>query len=307
MSDLLDILFKFDYFGCLLIGFPLNIILIILIIFKTPKEMKTHSLILIQSCVIDILLLIIQLLVQGYYLLDTEGNSFVIFPNGIMLYLMKDFDPIICHTVFAFLLYLGDLNLHGLCVQFVYRYLILNRNMKINFRRYLYIFSIAIFLTLIHILHLFFFLIPYTNGGINYFDNFNKTLPFIQYKTEKMTFLTNLPIILIEISAYLIIIICGFKMVKYVNLNTNFDGNLKRLNKQLTRVLIILAVIPFIDQSGLVFLSSSTKINNTTTNIIRILIYIFFHLTPVFNPIICILTNTPYRNAIFKRSQINPQ
>jgi len=56
----------------------------------------------------------------------------------------------------------------------------------------------------------------------------------------KMTFLTNLPIILIEISAYLIIIICGFKMVRYVNLNTNFDGNLKRLNKQLTRVLIIL-------------------------------------------------------------------
>jgi len=60
--------------------------------------------------------------------------------------------------------------------------------MKINFRRYLYIFSIAIFLTLIHILHLFFFLIPYTNGGINYFDNFNKTLPFIQYKTEKVKF-----------------------------------------------------------------------------------------------------------------------
>ena len=62
--DLLNILFKFDYFVCILIGFPLNIILIVLIIFKTSNEMKTHSRILIQSCVLDILILIIQLFVQ---------------------------------------------------------------------------------------------------------------------------------------------------------------------------------------------------------------------------------------------------
>ena len=48
---------------------------------------------------------------------------------------------------------------------------------------------------------------------------------------------------LTELSAYLIIIICGFKMVRYVNLNTNLDGNLKRLNKQLTKVLILLVSI----------------------------------------------------------------
>jgi len=63
--DLLDFLFKFDYFICLLIGFPLNILLIILIIFKTPKEMKTHSQILIQNCVVDILMLIVQMFVEG--------------------------------------------------------------------------------------------------------------------------------------------------------------------------------------------------------------------------------------------------
>ena len=59
-----DILFKFDYFICSLIGFPLNIILIILIIFKTPKEMKKHSQILIQICILDILVLLIQLFLQ---------------------------------------------------------------------------------------------------------------------------------------------------------------------------------------------------------------------------------------------------
>ena len=55
-----------------------------------------------------------------------------------------------------------------------------------------------------------------------------------------MNVLSLLPVALIEISAYLIIFICGFKMVRYVNLNTNLDGDLKRLNKLLTKVLIIL-------------------------------------------------------------------
>jgi len=48
------------------------------------------------------------------------------------------------------------------------------------------------------------------------------------------------PVALTQTVPYLIIIICGFKMVRYVNLNTNLDGDLKRLNKLLTKVLILL-------------------------------------------------------------------
>nr|CAD2164010.1 unnamed protein product [Meloidogyne enterolobii] len=51
----------------------------------------------------------------------------------------------------------------------------------------------------------------------------------------------------------------------------------------------------------------NSETNNNITNIIRILFFINYHLIPLFNPIICILTNTPYRNAIFNRSQVNPQ
>nr|CAD2174022.1 unnamed protein product [Meloidogyne enterolobii] len=305
--DILDILFKLDYFVCLLIGFPLNILLIILIIFKTPKEMKTHSRILIQNCVLDILMLICQLFVQVYYILDTEGNTIHIIPNGILISLMKEnFNPFICHIVITLWIYIGVLNTHGLCVQFIYRYLVLNRNIKINFRRYLFMLSILLFVLLFYILDFIFFLMPYSNGGIKYFDNFNKTLPFIQYKMETMNFLSQLPVALIEIFAYLIIFVCGFKMVRFVNLNTNFDGNLKRLNKLLTKVLIILALVPFVNQAGILFFAIYSETNNIT-NIIRIFILINYHLTPLFNPIICILTNTPYRNAIFNRSQVNPQ
>nr|CAD2182332.1 unnamed protein product [Meloidogyne enterolobii] len=126
--DILDILFKLDYFVCLLIGFPLNIILIILIIFKTPKEMKTHSRILIQNCVLDILLLINQMLVQQFYILDTEGNTIMIFPNGILLiFVNENFNPLISYVVFIVWAFISYLNTHGLSVQFIYRYLVLNR------------------------------------------------------------------------------------------------------------------------------------------------------------------------------------
>ena len=47
--------------------------------------------------------------------------------------------------------------------------------------------------------------------------------------------------------------------------------------------------------------------NKDVLNIVQILINILYHLVPLFNPIICILTNTPYRNAIFNRSQVHPQ
>ncbi|CAK5090773.1 unnamed protein product [Meloidogyne enterolobii] len=60
----MDIFLFWDFWGSLLLGYPLNIILIILIIFKTPKEMKTHSRILIQNCVLDILMLTVQMFIQ---------------------------------------------------------------------------------------------------------------------------------------------------------------------------------------------------------------------------------------------------
>nr|CAD2135774.1 unnamed protein product [Meloidogyne enterolobii] len=94
-----DILIKFDYFACLLIGFPLNIILIILIIFKTPNEMKTHSQILIQNCVLDILMLTVQMLLQMFYIIDTDGLSNIIFTGGILFNYRIISNRMACHSI----------------------------------------------------------------------------------------------------------------------------------------------------------------------------------------------------------------
>jgi len=60
--------------------------------------------------------------------------------------------------------------------------------MKLDYRHYLYMVSIALFVTLFFSLDLVLFIIPYSNGGIKHFDNFNKTWPFFQCKMETVIF-----------------------------------------------------------------------------------------------------------------------
>nr|CAD2163018.1 unnamed protein product [Meloidogyne enterolobii] len=278
MPNLYDIFFNVDFWGSLLLGYPLNIILIILIIFKTPKEMETHSRILIQNCVLDILGLISQMFDQMFYIIDDNGYSAFIFTNGILFeYMTNNFNKIICQSFIIIGQFFFIINLYGLCAQFIYRYLILNRNMKPNFKRYLYMFSIVLIIGLFYNLIIIFYVMQYIGGGIKQFDAeyLNKTLPFVITKSED---LSSLIMTLIAILPFIIIFICGFKMVYYVNLHTGFDQNMKRLLKQLTKTLILLAIIPSINQFLTllaVFLGFIYKTNDSTKENINILIYLW--------------------------------
>uniref|UniRef100_A0A914LIE3 G-protein coupled receptors family 1 profile domain-containing protein n=1 Tax=Meloidogyne incognita TaxID=6306 RepID=A0A914LIE3_MELIC len=184
--------------------------------------------------------------------------------------------------------------------------------MKPNFKRYLYMFSIVLIIGLFYNLIIIFYVMQYIGGGIKQFDAeyLNKTLPFVITKSED---LSSLIMTLIAILPFIIIFICGFKMVHYVNLHTGFDQNMKRLLKQLTKTLILLAIIPSINQFLTllaVFLGFIYKTNDSTKeniNIFNIFMVIFQHFTPVFNPIVCILTNKPYKEAVFNRLRIHPQ
>uniref|UniRef100_A0A914M0T3 Candidate secreted effector n=1 Tax=Meloidogyne incognita TaxID=6306 RepID=A0A914M0T3_MELIC len=48
--------------------------------------------------------------------------------------------------------------------------------------------SVALFMTLLLMLDAVLFRIQYSFGGIKYFDDFNKTLPFVQCKTGSYFF-----------------------------------------------------------------------------------------------------------------------
>ncbi|KAL7080210.1 hypothetical protein ACQ4LE_000955 [Meloidogyne hapla] len=312
LNNLIELIYNLEYWICLLFGFPLNILVIILIIYKTPKEMKTHSRILIQNCIIDILQLTFQMILQTFYISDSNGKIFIIFTNGILIKIVKEnFNPFILYILYIIWVFISILNLLGLSVQFVYRYLILNRNIKITLRRYFCMFSVALLVDTICTLQLVFFLSPYSDGGIKQFNegHFNKTWPFFEsnYKHNELSFIINIPLVIIQIIPFFIIFVCAYKMIRYVYLNSNFDSELKIMVKQLTKTLIILAITPLISKAGTIFVVFFVYLGNEPINLIRFFIYICYHLNPLFNPIICILTNKPYRNAVFNRLRINPQ
>nr|CAD2192345.1 unnamed protein product [Meloidogyne enterolobii] len=180
--------------------------------------------------------------------------------------------------------------------------------MKPNFKRYLYMFSSVLLVGVFY--NLLFIFFATFDGGIKMLDEVNRTLPFIIMKSTQD--LPSIIMILIIILPFIIIFICGFKMVYYVNSHTGFDQNMKRLLKQLTKTLIILAIIPFINQflALLVILfkfNNEPSNNENSKNIICIFLVMFTHFTPVFNPIFCIITNKPYREAVFNRLKIHPQ
>nr|CAD2138796.1 unnamed protein product [Meloidogyne enterolobii] len=281
--------------------------------------METHSRILIQNCVLDILFLTYVMFAQMFYIIDADGNSVLIFTDGIFIEFIKNnFDKIICKSFILTGNFFYITILYGLCAQFVFRYLILNRNMTINYRTYLfYMFSTVFVVGSFYNLICIFYAMNYFDGGIKHFDEeyLNKTLPFVIMKSEVylpaliMTFV-------IVILPYLIIFICGFKMVYYVNLHTGLSQNMKRLLKQLTKTLIILIFIPFINQIFILlvlfFIAYNNRMNSSTKendilNLIYIFLSIFTHFMPVFNPIVCIITNKPYKEAVFKTLRIHPQ
>ncbi|CAK5029124.1 unnamed protein product [Meloidogyne enterolobii] len=96
-----------------------------------------------------------------------------------------------------------------------------------------------------------------------------------------------------------------------------YDGGIKQFD-ELNRILPYVStkvqvIIPFINQllPILTVLVTLNKTNDSSKdndiNPIYIFLAIFTHFTPVFNPIVCIITNKPYKEAVFNRLKIHPQ
>ncbi|CAK5083057.1 unnamed protein product [Meloidogyne enterolobii] len=104
---------------CLSIGVSLNILLIWLIFKQTPKEKQIYSQILLQTCIIDILLLIMGELVQPIFFVQNGVAKDIMI--GQLSFLPNPF----YHFVFIVWFIIFYFSLIGLGIQFIYRYLIL--------------------------------------------------------------------------------------------------------------------------------------------------------------------------------------
>ncbi|KAF7633681.1 hypothetical protein Mgra_00006862, partial [Meloidogyne graminicola] len=136
-------------------------------------------------------------------------------------------NPFIFYIFHLIEVFIYILNLGGICIQFVYRYLILNRNKNISFCKYLYMFSIALIITLFYWLDNLYFIYPYLDDGSKQIiiGNFIKELAFTQFKNKEISFLAQMPLVILNIIQYFIIIVCAFKMIKYVHSNTELQFN----------------------------------------------------------------------------------
>uniref|UniRef100_A0A914HXN1 G protein-coupled receptor n=1 Tax=Globodera rostochiensis TaxID=31243 RepID=A0A914HXN1_GLORO len=123
---------------CLLVGVPLNLLLIWLLLRRTSKEMRVYSQILVQTCVVDLLVLVLGELVQPVFFVDNGiGHDLMAGPLQIVPNPAN-------HIVFMLWFGLFYFSTEGLAVQFVFRYLTICRKMPMNTLKYFALLTVAL-------------------------------------------------------------------------------------------------------------------------------------------------------------------
>ncbi|KAL3083855.1 hypothetical protein niasHS_008217 [Heterodera schachtii] len=108
----------------LFLALCLNAILILLVVKRSPKEMKVYKRILIQTALVDIALSVLSFLSQDVGI-STNGWTLVLSVSQFSDYLSfsAQFGKLLINSW----LIMQFFSVFGLCVQFVYRFLVLNR------------------------------------------------------------------------------------------------------------------------------------------------------------------------------------
>ncbi|KAL3071513.1 hypothetical protein niasHT_031877 [Heterodera trifolii] len=108
----------------LFLALCLNAILILLVVKRSPKEMKVYKRILLQTALVDIALSVLSFLSQDVGI-STNGWTLVLSVSQFSDYLSfsAQFGKLLINSW----LMVQFFSVFGLCVQFVYRFLVLNR------------------------------------------------------------------------------------------------------------------------------------------------------------------------------------
>lgn len=122
------------------LGIIFNLVLIWLLLKRTPKEMDVHRKILLQTYFLDVFLLVATVLVQpvkNFLLIHSfvskkitfnASNKLYIFFNGPLSSLITgDNLPAKLYILFMTWYTIYMFETLAICVQFIYRYLLLNR------------------------------------------------------------------------------------------------------------------------------------------------------------------------------------
>uniref|UniRef100_A0A914IEZ8 Metalloendopeptidase n=1 Tax=Globodera rostochiensis TaxID=31243 RepID=A0A914IEZ8_GLORO len=193
--------------------------------------MQIYSKILLQTCITDLLLLIMTLLFQNYTFATKSGEHKTILDGLITINGAEN-------RVWALLavvcqIWLVAVSVVGYLSQFIFRYLVLNWNKKVSSCNYSIIFLINLLLPLAYCVHL--FLCLYPSDGHEFLDdqsvadfigvNLSEKIILVGYSNNKLN---------LTIGSCYLIIVCTITYAIMFILALLMHNNLKKLSKTIT-------------------------------------------------------------------------
>uniref|UniRef100_A0A914IF03 Gustatory receptor n=1 Tax=Globodera rostochiensis TaxID=31243 RepID=A0A914IF03_GLORO len=193
--------------------------------------MQIYSKILLQTCITDLLLLIMTLLFQNYTFATKSGEQKTILDGLITINGAEN-------RVWALLavvcqIWLVGFSVVGYLSQFIFRYLVLNWNKKVSSCNYSIIFLINLLLPLAYCVHL--FLCLYPSDGHEFLDdksaadfigvNLSEKIILVGYSNNKLN---------LTIGSCYLIIVCTITYAIMFILALLMHNNLKKLSKTIT-------------------------------------------------------------------------
>uniref|UniRef100_A0A914IBG4 Uncharacterized protein n=1 Tax=Globodera rostochiensis TaxID=31243 RepID=A0A914IBG4_GLORO len=253
MAIVRSIVHSFDEVAFVL-GILLNGILTRLILRHTPKIMQIYSKILLQTCLVDVLVLVMNLLFHSYFFVTENGAQEVILDGLFTLQDTAEHRIWVLLVVFMFTLFLLCMSMLGYVSQFIYRYLALNWNKKLSSWKYFSLLGVVVLPSSLFFVNAFQCL--YLSDGSKFLDdqsfadilglNLTENIALIGYSTNntKMAIGCYYFVALLTI-AYVIIFTLAFRMHKFMREQSKTTTSSKlvaqmiEMNKQIGRNLLI--------------------------------------------------------------------
>ena len=111
---------------CPCIGYVTNLGLVLLVLKRTPKELRVHSRILLQTCIVDLLLLTLVAIAQPVMSIQPNGIAVILFQENFFNFIRRESPAPVLAIFFCLWFLLHNFEVNGISVPFLYRFLVLN-------------------------------------------------------------------------------------------------------------------------------------------------------------------------------------
>ncbi|KAI6190574.1 hypothetical protein M3Y97_00133300 [Aphelenchoides bicaudatus] len=294
------------------LAFLSNFLLIYLAIYKTGKHMQKYSLVLIQNCLVDIVFNMLNMIFVPVVEMK-DGNLFYML-GGPLEHLEKPY------TCLFWMLFLEGLLICIINVplQFVYRYLMVVKNIQLSVWKYLGLFFVGFIIVTVHCTLGFFVFYP-TDQVIETHKHYLTEDPIwmvdtpdfiVGDKHDIISLLHFLNCMLIINTSYAIVFWCSYKIWHALKL---FQSNISRKKRdtqnQLTKILFIQAFMPFVILSAPVCVVIVTSIIGKSVPALGISLALTVSWMPIVNAVSAILIVPSYRQWLisFGRTKTMPE